>query len=247
MPQIESFKSDVLKPEEVWRKESQRFRLALLDRCSGEDSLKVNEALDFMELLYSEGDARLEARPYVSHAIEVARHLLVDFGIKDRDLLIAGILHDMIEDESDRLALFVTETKTGESSRPAAEQALRAKYGDHVTGLILKLSNPETVDKSKKNEIYLEHLKELVKDPEAATLKYADFSTNALRLDMISDPKRQARLKEKYAPAIKDVFIPLFENMPSDHPLFPYKDQALMELRSSYEKYYQPQPEVAAY
>ncbi len=92
-------------------------------------TLQVRKALQFAARRHH-GQLRREADslPYITHPVSVA--LLLADGGADEDTIIAGLLHDTIED-----------TKT------TAEE-ITAEFGTAVTELVLAVSEPKTNEKN---------------------------------------------------------------------------------------------------
>jgi (p)ppGpp synthase/HD superfamily hydrolase len=101
-------------------------------------------------------DARLKKDP-VAHAFEVYRILREEFRQEDADILIAGILHDVLED-----------TKT------TTEQDLGKHFSPHIASLVKEVSHDR--ERHYDREAFYEHLKTI--SPEAKWIKLADLYAN---------------------------------------------------------------------
>jgi (p)ppGpp synthase/HD superfamily hydrolase len=101
-----------------------------------------------------------ENHPYINHPLEVANMLASIGGIDDADILTAAILHDTVED---------TETTPDE---------LRARFGDHVTELVLEVTDDKSLPKDERKRLQIEHAPHL--SPEAKAIKLADKISNIL-------------------------------------------------------------------
>ena len=96
--------------------------------------------------------------PYVNHVAEVA-HLLADATAgTDTDLVIAGILHDVVED---------TETTAAE---------LAAIFGDDVATLVAEVSDDKALPKAERKRLQIETAPK--KSDRAKMLKIADKTSN---------------------------------------------------------------------
>ena len=70
--------------------------------------------------------------PYINHLIQVTETLWSVGGVRDKNLLVAAILHDTIED---------TETTADE---------LRGIFGDTVTGIVLEVTDDKSLPKAER-------------------------------------------------------------------------------------------------
>lgn len=101
-----------------------------------------------------------------NHFLEVYDFLKNDFNIQDEDVLVAGLLHDVLED-----------TKT-------TNEEVEEKFGKNVLQLILEVSHPknwkdETRPELTKQDLmveYYEHIREI--SDEAKLIKIADFTSH---------------------------------------------------------------------
>lgn len=135
--------------------------------------------------------------PYVNHLIEVA-YLLADVAeVIDSDILIAGLLHDCVED---------TDTSLDE---------VESLFGLTVRELVAALSDDKTLSKAERKRLVLEHL---VSATDAVKLiKLADLCSNikSVPMDWTSErtreyldwARRAASLCFGINPALDDVFL----------------------------------------
>ena len=106
------------------------------------------------------------AEPYINHPLEVA-HLIANVGrISDVDIMIAGLLHDTIED---------TQTTADE---------LIERFGDTVCGYVLEVTDGKGLPKSRRKELQIEHAPHMSHG--AKTVKLADKISNIR--DVIENP-----------------------------------------------------------
>jgi guanosine-3',5'-bis(diphosphate) 3'-pyrophosphohydrolase len=106
-----------------------------------------------------------EGSPYINHPIAVARTLWAA-GVHDQTTIVAGILHDTIED---------TETTYEE---------LRARFGDEIANVVAEVSDDKSLPKQQRKELQVEHAPHL--STAAKLIKLADKACN-LR-DMVESP-----------------------------------------------------------
>lgn len=101
-------------------------------------------------------DRRLS--PYINHLIDVAHLLWHTGGVRDRDTLIAAILHDTLED---------TDTTPAE---------IEAAFGPVVLGYVLEVSDDKSLPKAERKQAQIDQAPH--KSEAAAQIKLADKSAN---------------------------------------------------------------------
>ncbi len=99
-----------------------------------------------------------EASPYINHPIAVATVLAVEADVTDRETLLAGILHDTVED---------TETTFEE---------LECRFGKHVAGLVAEVTDDKSLDKALRKELQIKHAANATE--QAKQIKIADKICN---------------------------------------------------------------------
>lgn len=172
-----------------------------------EQKVKLQEALDLALQVHIDQKDRPSGEPYVNHVLNVARRVVVEYGVTNPDTITAAALHDSVEDQSAKLAKMNSSAEGDDRQKSFAYIA--DHFGERVASIIHSLSNEEVADNldtDTKNKIYREHVAEAIKDPEVALIKLADFSDNALTLEKVADPKRRLKLTVKYAPVV-EMFI----------------------------------------
>jgi (p)ppGpp synthase/HD superfamily hydrolase len=105
--------------------------------------------------------------PYINHLIEVAELIADSSETLDTNLVIAGLLHDTIED---------TDTTA---------QELEARFGGDVAGLVLEATDDKSLPKETRKALQVQNAPH--KSPRAQTLKLADKISN-LRSILASPP-----------------------------------------------------------
>ncbi|AYV82488.1 MAG: HD superfamily phosphohydrolase [Hyperionvirus sp.] len=108
-----------------------------------------------------------EATPYINHPIHVAS-LLADSGVVDVDVLIAGLLHDTIED---------TNTSGDE---------IKELFGVNVCNIVLECSDDKSLTKIKRKQLQLEHASDVSLG--AKLVKLADKYSNLN--DLLHNPPK---------------------------------------------------------
>jgi GTP pyrophosphokinase len=156
---------------------------------------KINKAYEFAKIAH-QGQLRLSKEPYINHLLSTAI-ILTDLKA-DVDSIVAGILHDTLEDTK------VTETE------------LKKEFGDEILQLVdgvtkvshvrlNKISNPE---KSQEELRQLESLRKLfiamAKDLRVVLIKLADRLHNIRTLQYV-EPHKQARI----ASETLEIYVPL--------------------------------------
>ncbi|HEY6305875.1 MAG TPA: HD domain-containing protein [Candidatus Angelobacter sp.] len=109
----------------------------------------------------------LAKEPYVNHLIEVAELIAASSETLDTNLVIAGLLHDTVED-------------TGVTARDLEE-----RFGSDVTSLVLEATDDKSLPKETRKALQIETAPQ--KSPRAQTLKLADKISN-LRSILASPP-----------------------------------------------------------
>lgn len=153
------------------------------------------------------GQVRLTAtgeQSYIEHPRRVVG-LLRAGGVEDADVLAAGWLHDVVEDQAVRVAGlamngFVDKSENPLVSRQAAAGVIEESFGPRVAAVVVEVSNP--LDPAVG---YLDHLRRLVAEgsPAALSVKICDHLDNTADLDPApGDLRSAARLagwRAKYA------------------------------------------------
>lgn len=104
--------------------------------------------------------------PYINHPLEVA-NLITNVGeVDDIDIIMAGILHDTVEDCD------------------VQPDELRELFGERVTGFVLEVTDDKDLPKARRRELQVEHAPH--KSQGAATVKLADKISNIR--DVIENP-----------------------------------------------------------
>jgi GTP pyrophosphokinase len=106
---------------------------------------RFEDALIFATRLHGTQVRKGTAIPYAAHLLAVASLVLEDGG--DEDETIAALLHDAVEDQGG----------------PATLEAIRARFGERVAGIVQGCTDAETTPKPpwpERKERYLEHLRQ---------------------------------------------------------------------------------------
>jgi len=194
---------------------------------------RVSEALDLVTELHR--DDRYGREPYLNHLLRVAIRIVSHYEVHDTDIVVAGLLHDAVEDHAPELAATrpgaaerggqVSGART-ESETEAALAAVAERFGKRVAGLVAAVTNPTHEPGVDRNHQYREHIAaSLDRDPWARVVKLSDFTDNGVGILYATGPAMQ-RLAVKYRP-LTGVYRDLV-NRP-DTPLAPHVKQHIRE------------------
>jgi GTP diphosphokinase / guanosine-3',5'-bis(diphosphate) 3'-diphosphatase len=115
-----------------------------------------------------------EKSPYINHPIAVAQTLWTH-GVQDPLVIVAGVLHDTIED-----------------TQTTAEE-IAAKFGDEVASVVAEVTDDKSLTKERRKQLQVEHASDL--SLEAKLVKLADKICN-LR-DMVERPPHDWPLERR--------------------------------------------------
>jgi len=162
--------------------------LQRMRQYASEDSLKtVEKAYEFAKKAH-EGQFRESGAPYIEHPLEVA-YILADLEL-DVDTIVAGLLHDVVEDTAIR------------------EETIKAEFGQQVALLVDGVTKLEKLPTLSKEEQQAENIRKMflamAKDLRVVLIKLADRLNNMRTLRHLS-PERQ----KKNAEETLDIYAPL--------------------------------------
>ncbi len=106
------------------------------------------------------------AAPYINHPLEVAEHLSSVGGVTDEDILIAGLLHDTVED---------TDT---------TREEIAGLFGENVASLVMECTDDKSLPKLERKRLQIVNAPH--KSPGAKQVKLADKTCNLRTL--VDDP-----------------------------------------------------------
>jgi guanosine-3',5'-bis(diphosphate) 3'-pyrophosphohydrolase len=116
----------------------------------------------------------VDASPYINHPIALLHILAVEAGVDDPDVLVAAVLHDVIEDCSGPHQMYIEDRR----------REIREQFGDAVLALVEAVTDDKSLPKDERKQAQLAHAAHL---PVGAKLiKLADKTAN-LR-DLASTP-----------------------------------------------------------
>ena len=146
---------------------------------------------------------RDDGTPYIYHCINTARILVEEFGILDIDMIIAALLHDLIEDV-DELYRQLT-----------SPESLRALFGDNVANLVAGASKPRKTDPrfasdSERHKYFFDRIRYYKEKKEWGVwlifLKLVDRLHNMRNIHHCRPEKRARKIKETI-----DIYLPMVE------------------------------------
>ncbi|MFG2107540.1 HD domain-containing protein [Micromonospora chersina] len=195
-----------------------RFRLEVeaFDEPARE---RLTAALDLAADLHRE-DRRVR-EPYLNHLLRVAIRMMHHYQVRDVDVIVAGLLHDAVEDHPAELAgPDFRQLQLGASDAaqrpgavvgdptPAALAALAARFGPRVARLVGAVTNPAYDPGRDRHVQYREHVAaSLDREPWARVIKVSDFTDNGVGVIHTVGPK-VARSAAKYRP-----LVPVFRDL----------------------------------
>ncbi|MBB5915800.1 hypothetical protein BJY24_004712 [Nocardia transvalensis] len=180
---------------------------------------RVAPALDLASGLHR--DDRYGREPYVNHLLRVAIRIVSHYEVRDTDVVLAGLLHDTVEDHGPELA--------GERTGSVTEGALAElanRFGERVSGLVAAVTNPPYDPAVDRHAQYREHITaSLDRDPWARVVKISDFTDNGVGILYATGPVMN-KLATKYRP-LTDVYRELV--LRADTPLADHVKQHILD------------------
>ena len=182
----------------------------------------INKAYSIAEDMHN-GQLRKSGEPYIIHPIEVAR-ILAELGMDD-ETLVAGLLHDVIEDT------------------PYTKEQLKAEFGEEVLLLVDGVTKLGSIVFENKEEKQAENLRKMFlamsKDIRVLIIKLADRLHNLRTINYMTEEK----IKEKCRETL-EIYAPLASRLGIYTMKFEMEDIALKYLEP--EAYYELAEKVSA-
>ncbi|OKI62523.1 HD domain-containing protein [Micromonospora sp. CB01531] len=174
---------------------------------------RLTEALDLAAELHR--DDRRVREPYLNHLLRVAIRMMHHYQVRDVDVIVAGLLHDAVEDHPAELAsldprqlpLGASDTAqrpgaVGGDATAAALATLAERFGPRVARLVGAVTNPAYDPGRDRHVQYREHVAaSLDREPWARVIKVSDFTDNGVGVIHTVGPK-VARSAAKYRPLV---------------------------------------------
>lgn len=153
---------------------------------------------------------------YFEHVRATALILVDELGVTDVDIIIAALLHDMLEDN-----FLLTPDR------------IKVTFGERVAMLVSMLTKPKKGDprftsNHERHQWYFERIKST--NPEVKLIKLADRLQNMRTLNSCPSEKQIAKINET-----KEVYLPLIADIAKEYPkkasyLLAQLEDALAEL-----------------
>ena len=195
-----------LRPERVFAKNIEEFVV--------EKGERVLYALKLAEEIHIDDRRKTTGEPYINHCVAVAS-ILESWGV-DEDEVVAGLLHDTVEDHPDKINLKVIKNLFGERV---------AFLVDGVTKLKSKTGEKSEFETLRKVT------RESLIDPGVARIKLSDRIHNMVTMDGMKPETQKKKAKETlavYAPLAESFGMWEVKNLLQDLS-FPYFDPAKYE------------------
>ena len=145
------------------------------------DIEKIRRAGEYAESLHA-GQFRVSGEPYISHPVAVAE-IVVDLGL-DTNSICAALLHDTVEDCSDKTDL----------------REIEKRFGEEVAMLVDGLTKMPTLNVENKEAAQIENIRKMLlamsKDVRVIFIKLCDRLHNIRTLDAKPENKRRATALE---------------------------------------------------
>ena len=217
----------------------------------------IYDALHFTEELCEGYRPRGDGRARIIHPIEVAADLIRKFGVRNTDIIIAGLLHDAAEDQPEKVVK-ICGTPPGELTgiRTMAIAAIGQRYGSRAAAFVSYLTNPDCIIDAEAlartgeprdqrlgiqivHDNYHDHFIDIAaKHRYGFMIKVADFGRNAMRLDLVTDPAKREVLAEKYFPAMIFLDDYLQEIKDPSNPLCAHRDWLRRDIHAALKRDY---------
>jgi (p)ppGpp synthase/HD superfamily hydrolase len=118
------------------------------------------------------------AEPYVNHLAEVAGMVARATGGHDVNLIIAALLHDVVEDQG------------------VKREELAAEFGEDVAALVMDVTDDKRLPKDERKRLQIEHAAHI--STRARLLKVADKTSNLRALQLSPPPHWPHARKQRY-------------------------------------------------
>jgi (p)ppGpp synthase/HD superfamily hydrolase len=159
------------------------------------DLAKLDKAVAFATRCHGD-QTRPAGEPYSEHLLEATRVLVEAVGVTDIDILLAAVLHDVVEDTACTL------------------DDVRDEFGDRVATLVDWVTKPPRPEGQTREDARTAYLTRLQSAPsDAILLKLADRLSNVQRLDTHPRPEKR---RDYYNETVRFI-LPLADRDPWFH------------------------------
>lgn len=263
--EVNEKKEEVLIRREKIEEEIKAFKGDVLEKFSEADQTKIFAALDFMLKIHLPQDDRFDGFPFASHPLMVARKVMELHS--EVELVIAALIHDSVEDQSERIFVERIERKNlgGKSLSLEINEDIKEKYNDifkdwsfkeindrfgsRVEDYVRNMTNHDFNSLAESlnlvgderndfiNKMYAEHVEDIISKPDLLTLKLADLSTNIDLKSLGKENPKYIKLKRKYKSVIENILVKV-RGVDVNHYLYSSKEKIADDLEKIYQEQY---------
>jgi hypothetical protein len=143
--------------------------------------------------------------PYVNHVLRVTLRMLCYYKVTRPDVLIAGLLHDAVEDQPWAITGI---TGHGPPPRGQALEVIAARYGADCARLVAAVTTPVRPQGADRIQHYVTHLATALEDePWARVIKLSDITDNGVGIIHTVGPlvERSARKYNAAVPVMREL------------------------------------------
>ena len=209
----------------------------------------ILNAIVLMVELHIDQKPRPDGTEYIEHPLSIAIKVLEAMAIFDCEILIATLLHDTVEDQTAKLLQKTTiPVKNSKNKQKLALDVIENYTSIRVRNIVSALTNPDFDQILKEegikrgdaryslrtNQLYVEHLANVMQNTDAALIKIFDFDGNALNLNAIHDDNKRIKLKMKYVPGFQIIIQRLNDNTQPLNMTQKTKDALLYKFTAAY-------------
>lgn len=263
--EINDKREEILIRKEKIAEEINAFKNNVLEKFSETDQKKIFEALDFMLKIHLPQDDRADGLPFASHPLMVARKVMELHA--EVELVISALIHDSVEDQSERI--FVERIERKEMSQKSLSleindeikekykdiftawsfKEIKDRFGSKVEDYVRNMTNHDFNSLAENlslagddknnfiNKLYSEHVEDIISSPDLLTLKLADLSTNIDLRSLDQNSSKYKKLKRKYKSVIENILIKIRE-VGVGHYLYESKGKIVEDLEKIYQEQY---------
>ncbi|NTU47129.1 HD domain-containing protein [Candidatus Roizmanbacteria bacterium] len=192
----------------------------------------ISNALSFIKKLHEE-QKREDETPFWLHPARVAFYALLVMSVSDVETVTAALLHDTVEDQSEKLAQMAKKKKRAVGSGSASESEIAVgvvarRFGERTAQMVFALTNPDFESilgergfqkkddsyRGEKNRLYLAHVQQIIEeDPRVALIKLCDLLDNVNTISGVKKPEKRIKKCNKYLPVVQ-LYLELVEKNP---------------------------------
>ena len=207
----------------------QEFINLVKEEYNQNDQKKIFKAYDLMVSAHHDQPDRYDGIPYTDHPTYVAYKVQKVLIKPDADLIIAALLHDIVEDQNVKLIKNASSNEV--TNRGEALKFLETQFGKTVSRIVAGLTNPilpDTLTPEEKLAIYTHHVQEAIQDPNVALVKLFDYVANSLHLNKVNNLERRNHFKNKYIP-LKKMYLKRFSQLNNFPNVDPHKISPILD------------------